>query len=300
MSRDYILHANGLLVLLRSIDNEETKFKGTVVWAISNLCKGKPAPLLDLISPAVPILATLMNSPSSIGDDACIAISYLCDAGEEIIPETLKNGICKCVVNRLLTYRPYSKHIQMPALIIIGNLVTNYSQTDVVISCGALLALHFTLQNAPKALIQNEVCHIIAKIAAGTVSHIEAVFEAGLIDCIIPLLLQESIISVNATMVIKNVTLRGTASQIQRLVTKGCIPVLCDRLMEPNERIISLALEALEKILQIGDTLGGTNPNVMKFVENEGHTHLKWLMHHCHSVISQKAKDMLDEYFYDQ
>lgn len=57
------------------------------VWALSNFCRGKPPPLLSLVTPALPMLAQILRgcTDSEVLQDACWALSYLSDGDNERI-----------------------------------------------------------------------------------------------------------------------------------------------------------------------------------------------------------------------
>ena len=303
MCRDYILHENVLPILLRETgEHVKTGLRRNVVWTISNLCRGKPAPPFDRVSPAIPVLAELIRSTdANIVTDACWALSYLSDGEEQKISELLRHGICETVVS-LLNHQAAS--VQTPALRVIGNIVTGDDfQTETAIRCGALVALKFMLDNNPKKSIKREVCWTISNITAGTVSQIEEVFKAGVIESLINhMKYAEFDVRKEAAWAIANATSSGNPKQIQQLVDKGCVYPLCELVKAPDVRIVAVSLEGIENILERGELLKETrpdreNPYSIEIEENGGLEHLERLATHPNPNIYKKAKDLLDKYF---
>jgi len=55
-----------------------------IIWTISNLCRGKPQPNFNLISSAIPVIASLLRvDDDEVLTDACWALSYLSDDHSE-------------------------------------------------------------------------------------------------------------------------------------------------------------------------------------------------------------------------
>jgi importin subunit alpha-6/7 len=89
----------------------------------------------------------------------------------------------------LLTWRRDT--VLVPALRTVGNIVTGTDeQTQAVLNCNALQALHAILSNnsAHKKSIIKEACWTVSNITAGTREQIEAVIESGCIEPIVHLL----------------------------------------------------------------------------------------------------------------
>lgn len=87
------------------------------------------------------------------------------------------------------------------------------------------------------------------------------------------------------------------------LVTQGCIKPLCDLLICPDPRIVTVCLEGLENILKIGEaekTMGNTGDVNLyaQFIEDaEGLEKVENLQSHDNNEIYEKAVKILETYW---
>merc|ERR1719207_349099 len=163
--RDLVLQSGGLnpvMTVLR--ESEKTSMMRNATWALSNLCRGKPPPPLEWVSPALGTLANLIySSDVEVLTDACWALSYLSDSPNERITAVIHAGVCRRLVELLLHSSPL---VQTPALRAVGNIVTGDDhQTQVILQSGALPHLVKLLSHAKKT-IRKESCWTISNITA--------------------------------------------------------------------------------------------------------------------------------------
>lgn len=151
--RDLVLEQGGLTALLRvsSSFNEQSRLSTirNATWTLSNLCRGKPAPVFEVVRPALPLLSQLLFSQDiETVTDACWALSYISDGPNERIQAVLNVGVAPRLVELLGSS---NTSVQTPALRTVGNIVTGTdAQTQFIINLRALPALLWMLDNQKK------------------------------------------------------------------------------------------------------------------------------------------------------
>ncbi|KAL0457817.1 UNVERIFIED_CONTAM: Importin subunit alpha [Sesamum latifolium] len=249
--RDLVLSYGALMPLLAQFnDQAKLSMLRNATWTLSNFCRGKPQPQFEQVKAALPALAHLIHTnDEEVLTDACWALSYLSDGTNDKIQAVIEAGVCPRLVELLLHPSP---SVLIPALRTVGNIVTGDDiQTQVIIDNRALPCLLNLLTQNYKKSIKKEACWTISNITAGNRDQIQAVIEAGIISPLVVLLQNaEFEIKKEAAWAISNATSGGTNDQIKLLVREGCIKPLCDLLVCPDPRIVTVCLEGLENILK--------------------------------------------------
>jgi len=300
--RDLVLQSGGLNPVMTTLrDSEKTSMMRNATWTLSNLCRGKPPPPFEWVSPALGTLANLIYSTDvEVLTDACWALSYLSDGPNDRVQAVIKAGVCRRLVELLLHTSPL---VQTPALRAVGNIVTGDDpQTQVILQSGALPSLLKLLTHAKKA-IRKESCWTISNITAGNREQIQEVINNGLIVPVIGLLQTGDFdIKKEAAWAISNATSGGSPQQVEHLVECGCIKPMVDLLSVSDAKIIGVALEALENILKVGkqkqQELGlAENPTATLIEQAEGTTKIEALQHDQNEDVYKKAMGILEHYF---
>ncbi len=100
--RDICFAGGGAIsrILLNITQPENVAMQRNCVWALSNLCRGKPQPKLDDIAPAIPVLRDLLSSSDrEVLTDACWALSYMTDGAGEITQRIIDDQCLSPLVN---------------------------------------------------------------------------------------------------------------------------------------------------------------------------------------------------------
>ncbi|XP_043815205.1 importin subunit alpha-4 isoform X2 [Manihot esculenta] len=305
--RDLVLGHGALMPLLAQL-NEHSKLSmlRNATWTLSNFCRGKPPTPFDQVKPALPILRQLIHlNDEEVLTDACWALSYLSDGPNDKIQAVIDAGVCQRLVELLLHPSPT---VLIPALRTVGNIVTgDDTQTQFVIDNQALPRLYQLLMQNHKKSIKKEACWTISNITAGNRTQIQAVIEANIIVHLVHLLQNaEFDIKKEAAWAISNATSGGSQEQIQFLVSQGCMKPLCDLLICPDPRIVTVCLEGLENILKVGEAdkeMGknnGVNLYAQMIDECDGLDKIENLQTHDNNEIYEKAVKILERYWAEE
>ncbi|CAL4068998.1 unnamed protein product, partial [Meganyctiphanes norvegica] len=204
--------------------------------------------------------------------------------------------------NVIKMYRFNQHSVVAAALRAVGNIVTGDDvQTQVILNCSALPCL-LHLLGSPKESIRKEACWTISNITAGNRSQIQTVIDTNIFPVLIDILGKaEFKTRKEAAWAITNATSGGTPAQIRYLVEQGCIPPLCDLLTVMDAKIVQVALNGIQNILQLGEQESkntfGVNPYAVLVEECYGLDKIEFLQSHENLEIYQKAFEIIEHYF---
>jgi importin subunit alpha-1 len=299
--RDLCLSENVMQALLYQFSLEPSQgLVRNTTWAISNLCRGKPAPPFDRVSMCLEALAFLVRSNDKATlSDSLWALSYLTDGDDSKIEAVIAQpGVCESVV-RLLSHAEVS--VKTPALRVVGNIVTgNAKQTQAIIDLQPFGALAELLRSSKKSLVK-EACWTLSNIAAGDYGQIQSLIDANLI----PLLVEkmntgEFDTKKEACWAVSNATTNSVALTRQ-FADRSVVQALVDMTACNDTKIVLVALEALEHILKAGEPDGKllTGDNVFaEYVEDAGGLQvLEDLQEHQNVNVYNQAVAILEAYF---
>mmetsp|Transcript_32104 Transcript_32104/g.89886 ORF Transcript_32104/g.89886 Transcript_32104/m.89886 type:complete len:555 (+) Transcript_32104:140-1804(+) len=301
--RDLVLKCGALEPLLANLmQSTATSFLRNGTWALSNLVRGKPAPQFDTIAPALRVIYHLIHmDDEDMLADACWALSYMTDGEDYRLQAVIDQGIIPGLVELL---RHPSPAVSTPALRTVGNIVTGTEkQTQSVVHHGALPHLLNLLLNANARNTKKEVCWALSNITAGTAAQIQAIIQEGFIPHMIDELTNAPFeTKKEVAWAMCNLCSGGTPDQIRYLVSKGYLDPVVDLLTCHDPKVIEICLEALEKILTIGESDAESNPNgvnpyAITLENNGGIDALEELQDHSVNKIYEKAQDIIDSFF---
>ncbi|RDX59020.1 Importin subunit alpha-2, partial [Mucuna pruriens] len=210
-----------------------------------------------------------------------------------------------------------------PALPALERLVFSNDEEVLTDACWALSYLSDGTNDKIQAVIEAGVCvrlvqllthpspsvlipalRTVGNIVTGDDMQTQAVIEAGLIAPLVNLLQNaEFDIKKEAAWAISNATSGGTHEQIKYLVGQGTIKPLCDLLVCPDPRIVTVCLEGLENILKVGEAVkslgnsGDVNLYAQMIDDAEGLEKIENLQSHDNNEIYEKAVKILETYW---
>ncbi|KAH9683923.1 Importin subunit alpha-4 [Citrus sinensis] len=212
-----------------------------------------------------------------------------------------------------------------PALAALQHLIFSSDEEVLTDACWALSYLSDGTNDKIQAVIEAGVCprlvelllhssttvlvpalRTVGNIVTGDDTQTQAVIEANIIAPLVYLLQHaEFEVKKEAAWAISNATSGGTREQIQFLVSQGCIKPLCDLLVCPDPRIVTVCLEGLENILKIGEAdkeAGSTTANVYSEMidECDGLDKIENLQSHDNNEIYEKAVKLLERYWVEE
>lgn len=298
-ARDSVLSAGALRPLVASLSRSNCSLSMLRIgsWTLSNLCDGQPRPVVD-IHVVLPVLAKLLqNTDAEVLSHTCWALSHLCDGPSSHIKAVVEADVCWRLV-QLLMHRSW--RVTKPALRTIGNIVCAEDETDYtqhIIEAGAVPCLRQLIAHNNRE-IQKEACWTLSNIAAGTIEQIQTVLDSGAVPSLVKLASAadtDAEVKNEACWVVLNATSCGSDLQIEYLVKEGCVAVLGELLSETS--MVMMALEGLERILQVGDEeakrITGTNPYAALLSTSR----IEELEAHKSSAIAKRASRIWKQHF---
>lgn len=299
-SRDFLLDVGILEPFLDQMNSpNRTSFLRNSAWTLSNLCRGKPGPKTSYIKRILPTLQKfIFSEDTGILADVCWAFSYISDGSTERIQDIIDNGVVQRTVELLMHSETI---IQSPALRVVGNIAAgNDLQTQTIINCGGLPCL-LTLINSFHKSIKKEACWTLSNITAGSVEQIQAVIDAKIIPTLIYILKYSEIdVKKEAAWAISNATTSGLKTQIDYLVKQDCIQPMVDLLDSSDARIVTVMLDGLENILEMGNqttTRDFPNEYVHLIEQAGGLEKLENLQYHSNKSIYERIIRLLEKFF---
>jgi importin subunit alpha-1 len=277
-----------------------------VTWAVSNLCRGKPAPPLDIvkvfIAPLVNILDVTTNDAAAsesadIRTDTAWALSYQCDGDEARIQAVVVSGVIPTLIKIVKDY-PTNRSFMIPTVRCLGNIVTgNAKQTEAVLNAG-ILDLAMDLIEHPATAIKKDTCWILSNIAAGTKKQTDALFQVnGLVKKIVQCASDAPWeIRKEAVWAVCNILTCGTDRHMEKIVKVNGIQALCDVLKLQQDATLLLAvMDAFEKLLDADEQFDRNYKTLMD--ECGGVDHLEDLQQHPNNDVFEKASNLIIRYF---
>ena len=313
---DRVAYRDGLLstpgarenLLLNLRHPENIKLLRTATWALSNFCRGKPAPAAAAVEPLLPALAALaaVDDAATVAD-ALWGIAFLTDADEVTAGRLLE--VAPGLGARLAAVLVHTDEaVVLPALRTVGNLASGAeSLTQAVVDGGALTGL-VPLLLSKRRNFRREAAWAVSNIAAGTHEQISSILATrGLLDAVLETMVSaEWHVRKEAAWVVCNAAAAGTPAHVCKIVAGGAIPPLVSVLASEEERMITVVLDAVGAILSVEAKLkadGNPAADLCRFTqqfEEQGLIQrLEELQAHSSNDVYEKAYSLLTKYFGD-
>lgn len=294
--RDMVLQAGAMNSMLINIQNPASdSLLANVTWALSNLCRGKPQPDLEVIAPAIPLLCQVVASGKKDAmQDALWALSYLSDGNDTRIEAVVRTGIAPTLVQIL---SGNDTALITPALRTLGNFVSGTeSQTQAVLDADVLKVV-VPLLNHQKKNIRKETCWLLSNIAAGSMSQINQLgYKRDILTDVISLMQNaEWEVKKEATWVISNIATGGNENNVHQLVEFGAIDALCSMINSADPKILMVVLDAIDCILKHGKNANRDYAGMVD--ECDGLDALEELQEHEYEQVYEKSVSIIETYF---
>lgn len=290
-----------MIRLLTTSGNKHAVKHGT--WALSNLCRGRPAPKFELVQEAIIPLAKVLQTEDDpeILTDAAWAMSYLSDGDEDVVQLVVNTGVVPSLI-ALLRHNFLS--ILIPCLRTIGNIVTgNVTQTDLVMSIEGIAVLFLELLCHDKKPVRRETCWVLSNITAGTSQQIGVLLDCpGFIPKLCELALKDSPeVRRESTWVLSNSVCYGSDIIIRLLVQNKVLDTMVELLkIAEDPKIVTVALESIDKILHSGlkvQTETNKNPYLDYLESLEAVRIIEKLQEHKSDDVYKASLKILETFF---
>jgi len=277
--RAYLLECDSIPALLESLTREvfqnvsvdnmnmvdinDESHAEKIIWSIANLCRGRPAPILEQVLNATPHLCHFLESNNAdIQLNACWALAYLTDESQKEVLQVLEDaGILRLVASFLkVEGRP---SLVLGALRILCNFsYGNWRYIEIIFNSNILEDISRLLRVMGGKDVRIEACFLLSSIIAegGNLSRVDGYMKAmvqsqNLVQLLLELIRDAHMdLKVEALWVIGNISEVASDKDLHILIKMGIIPALCHMNMEFLEnKTIIMILDTFGHILSLGD-----------------------------------------------
>jgi len=307
--RDIAL-ANGALypmtvVLKKALDDKDNIISKHGTWALSNLCRGKPAPQYERVREALPVLSAVVQEEIHLDvlSDALWAVTYLSEGNYYKVGRVLQTGIVPSLVRHLDC--PYIS-VVVPALRILGNIVGgNDEQTDVVLQVPNVVKKLFRLLRHDKKAVRREVCWALSNIAAGRADQLEMIFgNPEYVHSLMKVAISDTMeVKREAAWILTNATNDANEDQVVQMARSGTLDCMCKliQLEEGGGELIEIGLTGIRNYLNFGALMAnrdGTENKYLIALEQNGTVQvIQGLQYHGNPKVYELALNILETHF---
>jgi len=253
--RDLVINCGVFEAILQLFKNAtDLPHIKNIIWTLSTLARGRPKVPFESIKIVIPCFcaAICKFDDKELLADCCWALSFIIDGNEREKNETIiKAGIVPRLIN-LIGHK--SKNVVIPTLRVLGSLLAGDEEiAQNVLDCGILEPLS-NIISSPKDKIRKEAVFVSSNIAAGTTKQSHLVIESGIAQKIIELAKTDTFeIKKECVWVLSCLSDKMTDLRLmENVLNMGIIEALCGMLNATEARILFVAMEGLESLLEKG------------------------------------------------
>jgi len=268
------------------------------VWAISNLCKGKPTPPLERLKGFIePLGRIIFCNHEEIISDALWAISYISE-GERATIKIIRQNVNLTQVAKFLKHE--QPLIQRPALRILGNIcVGDIEDVKDVVKTGCLEDLVKIVNTTTYNEFLREICWAFSNIVADSIEQVDNLINSGALKALIALFnrKQDLFIRKEVLWALANTATSANSKQIEKIIDMGILDVLSEMLEIKDVQLLNLSLDVIYKILDFGAKSGTVNGYASRFESIGGKAKLEKLQTLDNKDVYLKSVQVLKRYY---
>ncbi|KAK4299200.1 hypothetical protein Pmani_028518 [Petrolisthes manimaculis] len=298
--RNIVVRAGIIPSVLEAIASVTSSDPVTLVrvlaWVLTNLFRPKghaigPCERRDCL---LALKQLLQHHDTEVVVDALWAVDYIAERDDDSLSDVLDcNGLVSLLVKHLNSH----EHERIiPALRATGHLVVGSDeQTDAVVAEGVIPLYGRHLSPSNPTAMRRDAAWALSNITAGTKQQIQAVIDEDILPLLVKAVGHRSLeLQREASWALGNLTSNGNGEQIEHLIEAGGVEALARVLPVTEISTVTAALASLNQIFKHPE-LGGNA--IDRFEEVGGVEHVEMLQHHNNPSLSDKAKDIITNYF---
>ncbi|KAL9644235.1 hypothetical protein ABK040_005696 [Willaertia magna] len=297
--RDIVLNAGVIQIILDTFEKQSNNNKvlRNVARVMVNLFRGEPSPAKELVFPALPILARLLETSNEkeIIIDVSWALSYYSNSTNDRIQDIINSGVCKRLVELLFDS---DTSVIIPVLGTIGNIVAgDNKQTEFIMNISVLPCLLHLLSSEHKG-VKREACWTISNICGGNREFVQSVIDANIIPKIISIIANENEsnkVKEEALWIINNVFSCGNENQIGYIIGLECMTPIINLLDNCKKiKILHIVFATIKSLLQPVFYNRNINPSIECIESCDGFEKVKLYSNHYRIDIANNAIEILN------
>lgn len=301
-----LLHSHNALAMLvtlyEKVKLDNKSIARSIIWAASNLCRGRPVPPAEKTSCALQMFVEVLKETDR--DETrinCVwsirSIALKMPDGPE---QLMNHNILPKLVDLL-----HSAQVQIlqPCLGIVGHFTAQrHDKINQLVKLGIISGLENVLSTHVKS-IKKVALMVLANIASSDVDCVEQILSCpsilmtvfNLATCDFPELAENSI------WVLGNMCITGSFRQVERLLDLNLLGVINHVLnsTNPTESLLCLLCDSLQGICKSAQSESEQHfDKLMEAIEKEGMLEpLEALQDSHSSLVYQKSNALITEYF---